>query len=122
MRRANPAAYFSLKLLATALCVLPVGAAILCYFPLWIADGGEGILPGFTALLLAAAALPLWRLIRRALASAASYTLWLIAFLFFLCLSRIADEMTVISFVGFIGNAAGAILFKIADRFGKTTE
>ena len=120
--RSNPLSYLTLKLLATALCVIPVGAAILFYFPLWVAEGGEGILPGITVLLLAAAALPLWRLIRRALASAASYTLWLIAFVLFLCLSRIADEMTVISFVGFVGNAAGAILFRLADRIGKTGE
>ena len=116
MTRSNPFAYFTLRGLGITLCVLPVTAAILCYFPVWVAEGGEGIVPGITLLLLVLAALPLWRLIRRALASLASYTLWLIAFVVFLCLSRIADEMTVISFVGFVGNALGAIMFKLSDR------
>lgn len=116
MTRSNPIGRIALRGLAIALCVIPVSSAILCYFPVWVAEGGEGIIPGVTVLLLTLAALPLWRLIRRALASLASYTLWLIAFLVFLCLSRIADEMTVISFVGFVGNALGAIVFRIADR------
>ena len=116
MTRSNPWVYLALRALAITLCVAPVAAAILCYFPVWVAEGGEGIIPGVTVLLLVSAALPLWRLIRRALASLASYTLWLIVFLAFLCLSRIADEMTVISFIGFVGNLAGAMVFKISDR------
>ena len=114
--RSNPLGYFALRALALSLCVIPVSAAALCYFPVWVAEGGEGIVPGIAVLLLAAAALPLWKLIRRALSSLSSYTLWLIAFLLFLCLSKIADEMTVISFVGFVGNTAGAVLFRISDR------
>ena len=50
----------------------------------------------------------------RILKSPAVYTLWLIAFIAFSSLSRIADEMTVISFFGFISNAAGAVLFRLA--------
>ena len=34
-------------------------------------------------------------------------------------LSRIADQMTVISLVGFIGNLIGAIIFRIAKRYNQ---
>ena len=116
MTRSNPWGYFALRGLGIVLCVLPVSLSILCYFPVWVAEGGEGIMPGLAALLLVLAAIPLWRLIRRALSSMASYTLWLVAFILFLCLSRIADEMTVISFVGFVGNAIGAVVFRLSER------
>ena len=45
--------------------------------------------------------------------------MWLIAFILFLSLSRIADEMTVISFVGLISNLIGSLIFKLARRYGK---
>jgi hypothetical protein len=45
--------------------------------------------------------------------------MWFIIFVLFLLLSEIADEMTVISATGFIGNCIGALLFKLADRVGK---
>ena len=42
--------------------------------------------------------------------------MWLVSFLIFFCLSRIADEMTVISFVGFVGNLIGALFFHLGRR------
>lgn len=54
--------------------------------------------------------------VRKALASPAAHTMWFIAFLIFFTMSKIADEMTVISFVGFLGNGAGAICFRLARR------
>jgi nicotinamide riboside transporter PnuC len=53
------------------------------------------------------------------LTSYSSYFLWLILFLLFFALSKIADQMTVISLVGFIGNLLGAICFFIAKRLNK---
>jgi Co/Zn/Cd efflux system component len=46
--------------------------------------------------------------------SPAAYVMWLIAFLLFFSLEKIAHEMTVISFVGFLSNLCGAVLFKFA--------
>jgi hypothetical protein len=43
--------------------------------------------------------------------------LWLALFVIFLLLSKIAEEMTVISFVGFIGNSFGAIVFKLSEKY-----
>ena len=115
--RSDPVKAALLHLFGMLFCILPPAVSILCYFPIWIAEGGEGIIPGFTVLLLSIAALPLYRFMRQALESAASWSLWLIAFLLFLLLSRIADEMTVISFAGFLGNAVGALLMKLSERY-----
>lgn len=43
--------------------------------------------------------------------------IWLITFLLFFALSRIADQVTVIAFSGFIGNLLGAVCFAFAKRF-----
>jgi Co/Zn/Cd efflux system component len=44
------------------------------------------------------------------------HTLWFISFLLFFSLSKIAEEMTVISFIGFTSNLIGAFFFKLGDR------
>ena len=106
---------FFLQLIGLSLCVIPVTVSILCYFPAWQAEGGEVLLSGVTMLLLVLASVPLYKLIKNSLRSPAAYMLWLVAFLIFLSLSKIADEMVVISFTGFVGNALGALLFKLAD-------
>ena len=99
-----------LHILGYMLCVVPPLACTLTYFPLW----GEG---GFklNALCVVAVILaifPIIKLIRRLLRSDATYIFWFILFLAFWALSRIADEMTVISFVGFVSNAIGAVLIR----------
>ena len=104
-----------LRLVSIVLCVVPVTVSILCYFPVWRAEGGEVLLSGVTMLLLALASLPLYKLLAHRLRSPAAYTVWLIAFLIFLALSKIADEMVVISFTGFVGNAIGAIVYRLAE-------
>ena len=57
---------------------------------------------------------PLYKLIRKLLASPASYMVWLIIFITFFTLSKIGQEMTVISFFGFLGNLLGAVCFWLA--------
>ena len=103
-----------LKLAGLALCIIPPALATLFYFPVWISRGGEFVVSGLALILLILACLPLWRAVSHKLRSPALYTLWLIAFIAFSSLSKIADEMTVISFVGFIGNLIGAALFRLA--------
>jgi hypothetical protein len=57
---------------------------------------------------------PIFRAIKRALASPSAPLLWLVIFLLFLSLSRIADDITVIAFVGFVSNLCGALFFRLA--------
>ena len=107
-----------LHIVGFLLCGLPPVIATLTYFPLWLERGEGYVIAGGTALLVALCALPLWKYIARVLHSPASYVLWLIIFLFFLALARIADEMTVISFAGLCGNILGAVCFRIAKGGG----
>ena len=93
---------------------LPVAICTLSYFPLWRERGAGALLSGFTLLLLFICFVPLCKAVRRLLASPAAHTLWFIAFALFFTLSRIADEMTVISFVGFVSNLLGAVAFKLS--------
>ena len=107
----------ALTVAALAVSTLPVLIAALSYFPFWISKGGAYAVSGFALILTILAMSPLVKLIKEALKSPSSYMLWLGSFLLFLFLSRIADEMTVISLVGFISNLIGACLFKAAEGF-----
>ena len=111
----------ALHILALSLCILPPALATLYYFPLWRCRGGLALLSGGVVLLLIISTIPLMKLIAEKIRSAASYVMWSFILVTFLFLSEIADEMTVISFFGAVGNLLGAILFKIAKR-GKDDE
>ncbi len=99
--------------------LLSVGApltATLSFFPVWVAQGGEFVISGFTVLIAIICALPIYRWIKSELASPSGVTIWLVLFLTFFALSRVADEMRVIAFVGFIGNILGGIAFRIRKQ------
>ena len=106
------------SLLGLLLCIVPVAVCILKYFPVWTARGGETIFSAITLILIAIASVPLFSFIKRILRSPASYTVWLILFVLFFLMSNIADEMVVISFVGFTSNLLGAVCFRISKFFG----
>ena len=86
---------FGLQVLGFLFCILPPAICTMLYFPLW--NECEGLIKYF----------------KQAIASVSSYVIWLAIFIAFLLLSKIADEMTVISFFGFTGNLVGAICFAI---------
>ena len=122
-RKNNIFVKFALHILGFTLCIIPPAVCTLMYFPLWKTVGYEYCIAGGTALVLAITMIPLYKLVRRHLEGYSSYLIWLVLFLLFLALSRIAEQMTVISFVGFVGNLLGAICFHLAGRRGgKETE
>ena len=105
-----------LRLLALLFCTVPPILATLLYFPLWRTRGGTAAISGFTLLLLLLSAMPVFKLIKQVFRSPSVPLMWFFAFMIFLLLSKIADEVTVIAFTGFIGNSIGAMLFKLAMR------
>lgn len=104
---------FALHILGFSLCILPPSVCTLLYFPIWNEISTARTLAGGCALLLAMSFYPLVKYARRVLSSVSSYVMWLVIFLLFLSLSAIAEEMTVISFFGFVGNLLGAVCFRI---------
>ncbi len=98
------------------LSTVPPVVCTASYFPLW--KESSQTLSGGVLLIILLSAIPLYKFLKKVFESPASYMIWLVLFLLFFSLSKIADEMTVISFVGFMGNALGAVCFNIAKRIG----
>lgn len=105
-----------LKAAALAISVLPAMITALAYFPFWAERGDDAVISGIASLLMLLAALPIYRLTKRLLASPSVWVMWLFVFILFYSTSKIADEMIVISLVGTLSNAIGAIMFRIARR------
>ena len=114
----NPAKRLLFNTLGVCTSVIPVAVTIFSYFPLWLDREDASILSGVSLLLISAALVPLFTYFRQALRSASAPVMWFILFVIFLLLSKIADEVTVISFVGFLTNLIGTLLFKLAKRYG----
>ena len=105
-----------LSFFALLFSVIPPLIATITYFPVWAEKSGTHVISGFALLLTLICISPIFRLIRRMFSSPSVTTIWLILFILFFVLSKIAEEMIVISFVGFIGNLIGMVLFRIAKR------
>ena len=116
VQKTNVFVSFGLHILGFCLCVLPPAICTLTYFPLWKSVGYEYCIAGGAALLLAICMIPLYKLIRHKLMGYSSYFIWLLLFLLFFALSRIAEQMTVISFAGFVGNLLGSVCFYMAKK------
>ena len=107
--------FFFLYALGIFLCVFPVTIAIIFYFPLWAGRGAATLLSGFSLILIIMAAVPLIKFAKQIFKSPAAYLMWFAAFTVFFMLSRIANDMTVICFVGFTSNILGAGVCKLAE-------
>ncbi len=106
----------ALRLLGLVACILPPTVCTLSYFPLWVERGSGTTVSGMALVLLMICAVPLFRYFRKAIGTPSSPIVWLAIFLLFLFLSKIAEQITVISLVGFIGNLIGSVLFRLAKR------
>ena len=101
--------------------VLPPLFCTLFYFPIFKAGGPVFVLSGFILLLLVLSVVPLIRFIGDKFRTPAAYMIWLFVFALFFLLWKIAKQVTVISFFGFIGNLIGAVFFHLA-KGGKGEE
>lgn len=105
-----------LKAIALLFCITPPALAIFLYFPAWISRGDGSAVSGLGLILILMTLSPIFKLIKAHFGSLSSYTMWFISFAVFFMLSKIAREMTVISFMGFIGNLVGAVFFRMARK------
>lgn len=103
--------------LGLIISVIPVTVAIFSYFPLWISRKDASLLSGVSLLLIAIAIVPLFKCFKQIFNSPSAPIMWLLVFILFLLLSKIAEEMTVISLVGFTTNLIGSFMFKIAKKY-----
>ncbi len=105
----------------TALCfaILPPGIAVLEYFPLFKSRADGSVLSGFVIILLTICGVPLFKLLQRAVKSPTAIGIWFAVFIIFFFLSKIADEMCVISLAGFIGNLIAALIWKLDKKLLK---
>ncbi len=106
-----------IRTFAVIFSVIPPSIATVLYFPIWRDRGSDTILSGFALLLLLISAVPLFKLVKRQLESPTAYGIWFAIFVLFFILSKIADEMCVISFTGFLGNVISAVLWKAGERY-----
>ena len=111
----NPTKRLLFNALGIMISVIPVTVSIFSYFPLWIARKDASVLSGISLLLICLA-------MKQFLHSPSAPIMWFISFIIFLMLSKIGDEMTVISFIGFTTNLIGMLFFKIARKYGKEEE
>jgi len=105
-----------LHIIGFFLCIVPPAIATIAYFPIWNEAGRGHTLAGGGVLLCIIFAMPLFKLLTRVTASAASYVPWLILFILFRCMALIAEEMVVIAFAGLCGNLLGGLCFYIRRR------
>lgn len=116
--RTNPTRRLLFNALGLFFSVIPVAVSIFSYFPLWIAREDASILSGISLVLAAMALVPCFRYVKEAMRTASAPVMWLALFIVFLLLSKIANEITVIAFVGFVGNLVGAVFFRLARDKG----
>ena len=105
-----------LTLIGLAMSVIPPVIATISYFPLFKEKGGGAVVSGIAVLLLLISAIPLARTVKRFLRSPSARGIWILTFIVFFTLGRIAEEMTVISFVGAVSNIIGSVFFALAGR------
>lgn len=108
---------FVLKAIGILFSTLPPLFAVFSYFPIWNERGAEAMLSGLCLFMLLISVIPIIRTVKTALKSPSAPFLWFLIFVIFFSLSKIADDITVISFVGFISNVVGALFFSLARRF-----
>ena len=108
-----------LYILGLLFSTLPAALATLSYFPIWVERGAPTLLSGISLIFLLLSFVPLFKAIKKLFESPSAPLMWFIAFLIFFAFSRIAQDLTVICLVGFVGNLVGSTLFGISNSMTK---
>jgi len=109
MKRLKENKYFLIGMLFS---VIPPITATAAYFPLWSERGSEYAISGLALMLVLISAVPLFRAANAILKSPSAWGIWLVIFILFTLLSSIAEQMRMISLIGFIGGLIGSYFFK----------
>ena len=104
------------KLLGIIFSVVPPAVCTLLYFPLYGGTAPEKLISLGAVLLLTVSFLPLMRIVTARLKTPSATVVWLVIFTLFYLLHRIAEQMIVISFFGFLGNLLGSVFFKLSRK------
>ncbi len=100
-----------IKVLATAVSVLPpLGAGLYC-FPLWLEEGQGKSISGICILIALLCALPFLRQIRDYFKSPSAVVLWLVLAASLTLVRNVIDDIMLISYVALVSNAIGSLLF-----------
>ena len=105
-----------------ATCIVPAVLATLEHFPIWVAEGGETIISGLSVILLVVCALPFKKQIASYLQSPSAWVVWLCIFVFSSLLGKIICDIASISFVAFVSNFLGALIFKWREKYTKAEQ
>lgn len=108
-----------LRVIALVLCIAPPMTVTLSYFPLWVEKSTAATLSGSALVLMLLCLVPLMRQIARGIKTPAMWMIWLFLFLLFFALRAIVDELVVITFVGFVSNGVGAVLYKWGELLSR---
>ncbi len=116
VKEQNNVSAWVLRLLGVMFSVAPPAVCTLLYFPLCRDSEPEKLISLWAMLLLIISFLPLMRIVTARLKTPSATTVWFIIFALFYLLCKIADEMIVISFFGFLGNLLGSVFFRLAKK------
>ena len=111
-----------LKIAGLTVSVLPTFLSVISYFPIWKERGGEAMLSGISLCLILITAIPVFRTVKSVFRTPSAPIVWLMIFILFFALSKIAEDITVIAFVGFVSNLIGSLLFTLARKKEKDKE
>jgi hypothetical protein len=96
-------------------------AATFTQFPVWVDRSSEATVSGLFLLFALLSCLPFIKQIKAYFRSPAVWVVWLVLFVFFVCLRNIINEMLIVCFVGLIANCIGTIIWKLGKNIGDNT-
>lgn len=108
-----------LRGLSLLFSVVPAFLAAIYYFPIWYeADKFEIVLPAVGVLFFCICSIPLIRWVGQVIKSPSAPFIWTVMWLFLFTVEKIIEQLIIISGIGALGNAIGALLWA-ASRKGE---